>query len=441
MAYSADGDRLALTGPGFIRLIATGTREEVSDRPINGEVTRIAFTADETRLVAVIHRECGDTWISIRDARTLRPVGPVIRPLAFRSSGVKPFCTTPFFALTPDGRSLVTAAADGELAWWDLESRRRTRTVRIEKGYHALALSTDGRTVAVGVDRGVQFVDVPSGAVRSATGALAARPNWLLFSRDGRTVVSTSSDGTVTLWDVRSATPRQTLRGHSAAVQQPVFSPDGTVLYTVAHDGTAIAWDVSGDSGLERRFTFTHDRTPEPKDDEHPGAFSPDGQVLALGLRQRGIALWDATTVRRAGPTLPGTGGEVKDIAFASDGPTLAAVTVEGLATVWDVDRRLRLLGPFRVAQGYGRLGVSISPDGRLLATAGGDGDGDGVLLWDIHTGAALGRVGEGLTAGDVAFSPDGSSLALVRGIGGTVEIWELAGRSRTATLQPPTPI
>jgi WD40 repeat protein/tRNA A-37 threonylcarbamoyl transferase component Bud32 len=436
MAYSPDGKTLAIAGTGFIRLIDADTRKQINDRAVHSLVTRIAFTKDGTQVVAVIHRDCGDTWISIRDARTLRPVGPIIRPEGFRSVDVTPFCTTPFFALTPDGRSLITAAPGGELTWWDLESRRRTRTVTIEKGHHALDLSADGRTVAVGIDRGLQLVDVASAAVRSATGALTARPNWVRFSRDGRTVVSTGSDGTATLWDAPSATPRQTLRGHSAAVQEPVFSPDGAVLYTVAHDGTAIAWDVSGNSGLDRRFTFTHDRGPAPEQDEHPGMFSPDGRFLALGLKQRGIALRDATTLRRAGPTLRGTGGEVKDIAFTPDGRTLAAVTVEGFATVWDVGRRSRLRGPFRVSQEYGRMGLSISPDGTLLATAGGASEG--VLLWDIRTGAGIGRIGEALWAGDVAFSPDGSSLALVRGIGGTVEIWELAGRSRTAVLTPP---
>ena len=435
MAYSPDGETLALAGNGFIRLIAADTRAQIMEMGIHGDVTRIAFTKDGTQVVAVVHRSCQDTWISIRDAGTLRPVGPVIRPEAFAGSEVTPFCTTPNFALTPDGGSLITAAPDGQLAWWNLESRQRTRTVRIEKGHHALALSADGRTVAVGVDRGILLVDVRTGRIRSAAGALTARPNWLLFSHDGRTLVSTSSDGTATLWDVRSATRIQTLRGHSAAVQQPVFSPDGAVLYTVAHDGTAIAWDVNGDSGLEQRFTFTHDRAPDPDFEHHPGRFSPDGRVLALGLKQRGIALWDAATPRPAGRALRETGGEVKDIAFAPDGRTLAAVTVKGLATVWDVDRRSRLRGPFRVSQHYGRLGVSISPDGTLLATAGGS---EGVLLWDIRTGAGIGRVGEALYAGDVAFSPDGSSLALVRGIGGTVEIWELAGRSRTAMLQPP---
>ena len=86
----------------------------------------------------------------------------------------------------------------------------------------------------------------------------------------------------------RSATPRETLRGHSAAVGQPVFSPDGATLYTASDDGTAIAWDIDGSRRLGRPFRFTHDRAPDPLFDRHPGRFSPDGRLIAVGLKERG---------------------------------------------------------------------------------------------------------------------------------------------------------
>ncbi len=150
----------------------------------------------------------------------------------------------------------------------------------------------------------------------------------MLFSPDGKTIVSTNLDKTVTRWDVASATPRETLRGHSNFVQQPVFSPDGKTLYTVSHDGTAIAWDLSGDRRLGRPFTFTHDRRFSAAGfDGHPGRLSPDGRLIAVGLKEQGVALWDARELTPVGAPLLGTGGEVKSLAFSPDGRTLAAVT------------------------------------------------------------------------------------------------------------------
>ena len=323
---------------------------------------------------------------------------------------------------------MIATAAD-ELVWWDIRSDTPTRRQRIGTGQHALALSPDASTIAVGIDRGIQLVDTRSGAVRTADGALGGAPSWLLFSPDGRTVVSTSLDGTVALWDAESATRRQTLRGHSSAVQQPVFSPDGGTLYTVSHDGTAIAWDLGGDRELGRRFTFTHDRAPSGYDG-HPGSFSPDGRLVALGLNEQGIRLWDARDLTPVGPPLLETGGEVWALAFAPDGRTLAAVTVEGQATLWDVEGRSLLRGPFTVATGAAQ-GVSFSADGKLLATAGPSG----VDLWKVATGEPLDTIALGVGVGDVAFGPDGSTLGFVHERGGTAEVWDVAEDTRIAKL------
>ena len=181
--------------------------------------------------------------------------------------------------------------------------------------------------MAVGIKHGVQLVDLRSGTVRTAASDSAGSPSWVLFSPDGKMVVATNRDKTVTRWDVESATPLETLRGHSNFVQQPVFSPDGETLYTVSHDGTAIAWDLTGDRRLGRPFTFTHDRTfSKTGFDGHPGRLSPDGRLIAVGLKERGIALWDARELTPVGAPLLDTGGEVKSLAFSPDGRTLAAV-------------------------------------------------------------------------------------------------------------------
>ena len=195
----------------------------------------------------------------------------------------------------------------------------------------------------------------------------------MLFSPDGKMVVATNRDKTVTRWDVESATPLETLRGHSNFVQQPVFSPDGETLYTVSHDGTAIAWDLTGDRRLGRPFTFTHDRTFSTTGfDGHPGRLSPDGRLIAVGLKEQGVALWDARQLTPVGAPLLDTGGEVKSLAFSPDGKTLAAVT-ETMLTLWDVGSRSRLHEPLYAGHPSWVLAVGFSPDGATLATASSD--------------------------------------------------------------------
>ena len=269
-----------------------------------------------------------------------------------------------------------------------------------------------------------------SGKVRTAAGGSAGAPQWLLFSPDGETVVSTGLDGAVTLWDAETAAPRATLRGHSASVGQPVFSPDGATLYTASDDGTAIAWDINGTRRLGRPFTFTHDRAYDPAFDRHPGRFSPDGRLIAVGLKEKGIQLWDASRSdpggrAPAGDRRRGQGARVQPgRANARSRHPRAAWRRSGM---WSRDRSGTDRSTWRRSAAGGELqrGRDDARDGRFGRRE----------LWNVATGAALGRIGEPRPPTmSPSARPGPSSRSLRReGGGGAIKIWDVARRSRIA--------
>ena len=447
LAYSPDGDKLVHLSdldeplPSYLRMIDAHTGEQLAEAAT--QAWDVAFTRDGSLLVLTEYIGYGRLGVTFRDPTTLALVGETIllelegddaggnRAAFAGATGAR------LFALTPDGGSVVIASPTEELAWWDIRSGAKIRSRRIAKGYHTVALSPDGLTAAVGIDGGVQLVDSRSGNVRTRGGVLAGEPKWLLFSPDGKTLVSTGLDGTVTLWNAETAAPRETLPGHSGAVGQAAFSPDGATLFTVSDDGTAIAWDLEGNRRLGRPFAFTHERASDLTFDRLPGTFSPDGRLIAVGLKGRGIRILDAASLTPTGLALLKTGGEVKALAFSPDGRALATVARYGMATVWDVASRSLRRGPFRVDDARA-VGVSFSADGTMLATAGESG----ARLWNASTGDMLGRLGDGSPADDVAFSPTEDILGVVRdgwfagdfkvGTGkAVVEIWNVAELSR----------
>jgi WD40 repeat protein len=162
--------------------------------------------------------------------------------------------------------------------------------------------------------------------------------------------------------------------------------------------------------------------------------FSPDGRLIAVGINPEGIGLWDASKLSPVGAPLHKTLGEVTALAFSPDGRTLVAAAETGVVSVWDVESRSLRHAPFLVDSYV--LGVSISADGTMLASAGGSG----VTVSDVATGAERAFFADSGAAGDVAFSPTKPLVAFAReGLlsagAGNAEIWDVAGRSPIRTL------
>jgi RNA polymerase sigma factor (sigma-70 family) len=125
-------------------------------------------------------------------------------------------------------------------------------------------------------------------------------------------------------------------------------------------------------------------------------------------------------------------GGPVEALSLSADGKRLATGADDGAIRLWDVEtgqllRRWDGLGAF--AMGWS---VALSPDGKVLASAArsdGAGGPEQVFLWDTATGKELRRL-DGTPASAysrLAFSPDGKLVAAGEWDGGNVHVWDAA--------------
>ena len=71
----------------------------------------------------------------------------------------------------------------------------------------------------------------------------AWRVKVLVFSSDGKHLVSGSRDNSIRLWDTEIGVGRTVLREHTGEVKALAFSTDGTTLISGSIDGTILSSD------------------------------------------------------------------------------------------------------------------------------------------------------------------------------------------------------
>ena len=241
----------------------------------------------------------------------------------------------------------------------------------------------------------------------------------VMFTRDGRHLVSAGTDKVVRVWEVSTGERVRTIRGELGAgnpgkIYAAALSPDDRYL--------AVGGWLAGELKDTRAVRLHDFATGEVVGllrghiDVIDGlAFSADGRLLASSSFDETVRVWDVAT-RKVRHVLEGHTERIYAVAFSPDSSRLASGSHDHTLRLWDVEPGTLV----RELEGHEAevRSAAFSPDGRYLASGSDDRT---VRLWDAKSGAAIRELGkQGTTVDSLSFSPDSRRLLTGSGSGGS---------------------
>jgi WD40 repeat protein len=335
-------------------------------------------------------------------------------------------------AINPVDGDLVIGTTDGALHFWEPDLKYRGEEQPHSDSVQALKFTPDGKTLlSAAADGTASLADLARGRSIATFGGPQDFVWGTDVAADNDHILLSHMDGTVRVWSRYTWFPTQVVGAFAQ------MSSDGRVLLTFAgketqrelHDvqsGQVLA-TLPGDSNLPfsialdtaKRHLAVLTRRPSSVEiwdiasarligtlkapaDARVVALSPDGKQLVVAGSEAGNTLWDVASQHQV-RELDELAAQVTDVLFHPDGKRLFAATHLGRVTELNLDTgKARAL--IDAADDRPFASLSLSRDGQLLLIAGGES----AEIWDLQSRSRVQSFsGHSDPVSSVALSPD----------------------------------
>src|SRR5208337_2478500 len=230
------------------------TQQETQFVASLGGVKWLGFTPDDRRLLTVSQRTdtgrssglpyCLTAWdVDTKTQLWQRDIGVAA------SDSVDKYRT---YAISPDGGAFAAVLnLNGPPRVQVLEIKDGSERVTIfasDEYVTSVMFSPDSSTLLTAAgftDSTIRLWDAHTGKAKGSLEGHRSFVSDLLFTPDGKRLISSSGDQTIRLWDWTTRQPVGILRGHLTEVDGLALAPDGRTLGSRCKDGSLYVWDIS----------------------------------------------------------------------------------------------------------------------------------------------------------------------------------------------------
>lgn len=319
-------------------------------------------------------------------------------------------------AFSPDGTKLASVALDNTLIQWQVSPQDAPNPVRLTvSGATAVTYSSDGnRLITGGNDFKINVYDAANPALLQS---ITASAKIVDIASGGNRLVVGGADQRISILDLENATltPVGSMQYPLTAV---AFSPDGQYIAGGDINGGVAIWDQNPTPlWRSQNYVLGNSASITMPGSPHSLSFSPDGKLIFSGLQNGTLRALNTNTGEEVA-TNRTLNVRANKTVFSHDGKYALTQQGNNTLTMWEVWRAT----PLYQIQGSLKEGDAFSQNDRMFAIAA---DIDTVKIHESTSGRELYALNEHQDLSTIKFLNGDTHLAA--GYDQWMHLWSLS--------------